>query len=443
MKNRFIIIIYCMAAALLTTCVHYTEDLFDRQAAERIAESLHTYRQLLTAQTNGWIVEYYPEKTQRYGGFNLYFRFDGDNVTICSEVDPAASATSTWSLGADMGPSINFDTYNAVLHYFSDPAIAQGGGLGLNYEGDYEFVVESGSENGFILRGKKTKNIICMTPLPANLSWNEYSQSLNEIDQNVIAPAYKMTVGGREISITKKGRNKVFALKWDEEEISAPFIVTPDGIKFYEPVGILGQSLQSFRYHADGDKIISDQNNAEISMLIVPLSNYFIDNLNFTDWYFKTDHIGPGLQSAWNTAKNNLLHYQISNQYYSFRLAFMWLGALSSSYPAGVSIGVWDEEENVVWGGTYVYELEAVNHECVKFNYDANRTSADGVNANLFSRAVSGFTITAFNGKTFTLVPDRDISNPKNVVRIDELILVDVENTDNWVKVSLEETLWP
>jgi len=425
---------------LKTSCVYYTENLFDKSAEERMTEALKTYRQLLTAQTNGWIVEYFPEKTRKYGGFNLYFRFEGDNVTIRSEIDPAVSATSAWSTGTDMGPTINFDIYNAVLHYFSDPGVPQGGGYGLNYEGDYEFVVISGSATEFVLMGKKTKNIIHMKPLPAGISADAYFQAIDEMDQNVIAPAYKMTVGSKEISIVRKGRTKVFALKInenDKETISAPFIVTTDGIKFYEPLTIDGKTLHVFTYQAAGDKIISDKGNAEISVVIVPLSTYFSDGLSFNDWYFKTENIGPGYLTAWNTAKNNLLNKQ-------FKLAYAWLGALGDDTPAGVSIGVWDDETRVVYVGTYAYDFEIVSNDRIKFNYNQAKTNAGGNVASYFSSAVSGFTINAFNGRTFTLVPDRDIiTNPKNVVRIDEITLVDVTNPNNWVKVGLEEVLWP
>ena len=441
MKNRFLIITY-LTTSLLAECAHDTEDLFDKSADERITESLKVYCELLTAQTNGWTVEYYPERTQKYGGFNLYFRFEGNHVTVQSEIDPDVSATSLWSTGTDMGPAINFDTYNAVLHYFSDPAMAQGGGIGLNYEGDYEFVVVSGTAAEFILMGKKTKNIIRMTPLPMNISVDEYFQSIDEMDQNVIAPAYKMIVGGKEISIARKGRTKVFALKInenDKETISAPFMVTPDGIKFYEPVTIDGKTLHEFTYQAAGDKMISNQGNAEISILTIPLSKYLIDGLSFTDWYFKTDNIGPEYLTAWNAAKNNLLDYQG----YRFRLAYTWLGALGEDYPAGISIGVWDEEDNVVYGGTYAYDFETVSDDRIKFNYNQTRTNADGINASFFSDAVSGFTVHAFNGQTFTIVPDRDITNPKNIVRIEEITLIDATNPNHWVKVGLEEVLWP
>ena len=434
MKNRIIILTYCMAASLLSSCVHVTEELFDRQAAERIAETLQTCRKLLTEQTNGWIVEYYPEKTQRYGGFNLHFRFKGEHVTIRSEIDPAASATSTWSTGTDMGPVIKFDTYNAVLHYFSDPAVPQGGGLGLNYEGDYEFVVESGSETEFILRGKKTKNIIRMTPLPANLSWEKYSQSLNEMDQNVIAPAYKMTVGGREISIVKNVGANAFTLKTGDATIFAPFIVTLTGIKFYEPITLLNKTLQVFTYHAAEDKMISDQGSSEISFDLVPLAKYFIDNLSTTNWYFSAENIAPGsaFETAWNTTKNSLENIDET-------LAFLWLGVIEPEYAAGISFASWDG--NVLYGGTFAYNFQTVSDEQIKLVYTGNRNA--GL-ANWYANNAPGFTsftVTAFNGKTFALEPDVDITNPKNMARIKEMKLTDVQNQDNWIKVVLEEKI--
>ena len=436
MKNRFLIITFSLTASLLTSCQPDTEALFDQPAAERMNESLRIYRELLTTQTNGWLVEYYPERTQKYGGFNLYFRFDGNNTTVQSEINPAVAATSTWSMGSDMGPTINFDTYNTVLHYFSDPELNQGGGRGLNYEGDYEFYVESGSENEFILRGKKTKNIIRMTPMPANISWNEYSGALRQMSQNVIAPAYKMTVGNSEISIVKGFRTNSFTLKSANETVSAPFIVTLNGIKFYEPVTIANETFQFFTFNDADDKIVSTAGNAEITFTPVTLSNYFIDVLEMTAWYFKTDDIGQGYRTAWNTAKSGLENY-------NFRLAFMCLGKLDSDFPTGINVGVWDEEEGVVWWSVYAYDFATPSGNQVRMNYNSERTGADGINANYFAPLLQGFTINAFNGRTFTLQTDVDMSNPKNMAQISEFTLIDGANQNNWVKLGLEETLWP
>lgn len=436
MKNRFFIITCCVAVSLLTSCVHDTEVLFNKPVAERIAESLQAYRELLTAQTNGWLVEYYPEKTRKYGGFNLYFRFEGDHVTVRSEIDPAISATSTWTMGTDMGPTINFDTYNKVLHWFSDPAIPQGGGYGLNYEGDYEFIVESGTASEFILRGKKTKNVIRMTPFE-NLSWEEYSQILKVTDQNVIAPAYKMTVGGKEVSIVKNVNANVFTLKTGDVTISAPFTVTLTGIKFYEPITILNETLQVFTYHATEDKMVSNQGNSEISFVYIPLSHYFVDYLNFTDWYFATDGIGTGFLPAWNAAKNALENEDGED------LLFMWFGALDPDYPVGISFACWDDENNAAWFGTYVYDFVIVSDNRVKLVYNSDRTIEDGINAKWYMSRLQNFTISAFDGKTFTLEPDVDITNPKNITKIQKLKLTDAANPDHWVTVGLETVIYP
>jgi len=436
MKNNQHIIITCCLAVFLSSCVHYTDPLFDKPAAERIAESLEAYRELLTAQTKGWIVEYYPEKTQKYGGFNLYFRFEFDYVTVRSEINPAASTTSAWSMGTDMGPTINFDTYNTALHFFSDPAIPQGGGRGLNYEGDYEFVVENGSHDEFILRGKKTKNIIRMTPLPAN-SWEEYSQSLENMKSNVMAPAYKMIVNGREISITKNIGANAFILNTGNATISAPFIITLSGIKFYEPITISNEKLQNFTYNAAEDKIVSENGKSEISFVLSPLSHYFVDHLPYTDWFFKTENIGPGLLPEWNTAKENL------ENNFNETLFVMWLGILLEDYPVGITFASWDYEVNRPWYGTYAYDFEIISDHQVKFVYNSARTRTDGINADYYASELQGFTIDAFNGKTFTLEPDIDITNPKNITKIQELILRDDQDSNHWVKVTLEEIIWP
>ena len=429
--------ITCLLAILPVSCVHHTDSLFDKPPAERIAESLEKYRDLLTAQTNGWIVEYYPEKTQKYGGFNLYFHFEFDYVTVRSEINPAASATSSWSMGTDMGPTINFDTYNAVLHFFSDLGIHQGGGRGLNYEGDYEFVVENGSEKEFILRGKKTKNIIRMTPLPANLSWEEYIQSLESMKSNVIAPAYRMMVNGREISIAKSFGVNSFILKSGGLTITAPFIVTLTGIRFYEPITFFSESLQVLTYNAAEEKLVSENSKSEISFVMLPLSNFFTENLPYMEWFLKSDNIGQGLLPAWNTIKSNLENNLNENLY------AMWLGRLLEDFPVGITFASWDYENDRPWYGTYAYDFYIINDNQIRFSYNNALTRTDGINAEYYAPELQYFTIDAFNGKTFTLEPDIDVSDPRNMTKIKEITLRDVQNSENWLKVILEEVIWP
>jgi len=437
MKNK-IIIACSLAALLLTACEPYTENLFDKPAEVRIAESLQTYRELLTAQTKGWLVEYFPEKTQRYGGFNLFFRFENEKVTVRSEIDPAASATSSWSMGTDMGPTLNFNSYNEVLHhYFCDPAVPLGGGYGLNREGDYEFVVMSGSETEFILMGKKTKNTIRMTPVPSNSSWDEYGNSIVDMRSNIIAPAYRMTLNNKEISIEKKVNANLFIFKTGGEIINAPFIVTLKGIKFYEPVKLLNVELSSFTWRPAEDNLVSNDGSAVISFIYTSLSNYFVNNLPTTDWFLKTDNIGPGLLPAWNAAKNAL------DKEDGERLFYMWFGSLGDEYPVGLSFACWDYENNTAWAGTYVYNFQIISNNQIKFVFNLASTNANGINANYYASRLQYFTIAPFNGKTFTLEPDVDISNPKNMTNIKNLKLIDTADSNNWLTIGLEEVRWP
>jgi len=437
MKNNTIIA--CSLAVLfLTACEPYTESLFDKPAGERIAESLQTYRELLTAQTKGWLVEYYPEKTQKYGGFNLFFRFENERVTVQSEIDPVISATSLWSMGTDMGPTINFNSYNEVLHHnFSDPAVPLGGGYGLNREGDYEFVVMSGSETEFILMGKKTKNTIRMTPIPANSSWDEYGKSIVNMRNNVIAPAYRMTVNNKEISIEKKINANLFIFKTGGQTINAPFIVTPGGIKFYKPIELLNVELSSFTWRSKEDNLISNDGSTVISFVFTSLANYFVDNLNTTDWFLGSDNIGPGLLPAWNAAKDALEEED------GEKLFYVWFGALGDDNPPGLSFACWDYENNTAWAGTYVYNFQIVSNNQIKLVFNSASTNANGINANYYASRLQYFMITPFNGKTFTLEPDVDISNPKNMTNIKFLKLIDTANANNWLTVGLEEVRWP
>ena len=436
MKNNMFITCF-LAALLLTTCAPCTENLFDKPTAERIAETIQTYRNLLTAQTHGWLVEYFPEKTQKYGGFNLFFLFENGQVTVRSETDPAASAASAWSMGSDMGPTINFDTYNTILHYFSDPEMNQGGGRGLNYEGDYEFCIESGSAEEFILIGKKTKNIIRMTPFPANSTWDEYGKSILNMRDNVIAPAYKMTVNNKEISIEKIINANLFIIKTGSETVSAPFIVTPGGVKFYSPIEFANVKLTSFTWRSAEDNMISNDGSTVISFVVTTLANYFVDNLLITDWFLKTDNIGAGLLPAWNTAKNALEEEDGETLFY------MWLGTIGDDHPPGLSFACWDYENNTAWSGTYVYNFQIIGNDQIKLVYNSAGTTADGINADYYLSRLHDFTIAPFDGKTFTLEPDTDISNPKNMAKITNLKLTDVTDANNWLRVDLEEARWP
>lgn len=101
----------------LYACTNEVDDLFDVPAQQRVNEELKACKQLLTSSENGWRLEYYPSANQSYGGYVMILKFTDKDVTVSSEItaSPTKSVTSLYSLKSDMGPTLNFDSYNRIL----------------------------------------------------------------------------------------------------------------------------------------------------------------------------------------------------------------------------------------------------------------------------------------------------------------------------------------
>lgn len=113
MKKTAIILFLVLAIpALLTSCLFDEEDLFDKSASERIEAAKQEAKTVLESAENGWHVRYFPSPTQEFGGYNLFFKFSEGSVTVASEIEsnPSITETSLYSLGEDLGVTLNFDT---------------------------------------------------------------------------------------------------------------------------------------------------------------------------------------------------------------------------------------------------------------------------------------------------------------------------------------------
>lgn len=143
--------------ALFTLCITSCSDeknIFDSSSANRMNAMLQQCKEILTGSENGWIFEYYPEDN-KYGGFRFYMVFSKQGeVSITAESpileSPGDQATSMYQIKGDMGPILSFDTYNHILHQFSDPNPD-----GLGYEGDYEFIILNVAKDKIELKGKR------------------------------------------------------------------------------------------------------------------------------------------------------------------------------------------------------------------------------------------------------------------------------------------------
>ena len=90
---------------------------------------------MLESAENGWHVRYFPSPTQEFGGYNLFFKFSEGSVTVASEIEsnPSITETSLYSLGEDLGVTLNFDTKNSLINYFVHPKNPDN--IGSTYKG--------------------------------------------------------------------------------------------------------------------------------------------------------------------------------------------------------------------------------------------------------------------------------------------------------------------
>lgn len=245
-KQKIFSVIGMLALMLLGACsLHEEENVFGDSSANRISEALKTYKEILTAPENGWIMQYYPSIGQSLGGYNLLVSFSKDGkVKVSGEVaDPEESVTSLYSLVQSSGPMLTFDSYNEIMHFFSEPL----SGLG----GEFQFTIMSATPEKVVLSGTKTRNIIVLVPMPKEQTWAKYLESVTKVQEDVFLGTFHMMVNGKEVGAVMQDFN-VFTFTYSGENASTdtqkiPFIYTDEGIRLYEPLTLNGVTMTNFK----------------------------------------------------------------------------------------------------------------------------------------------------------------------------------------------------
>lgn len=252
-KSAIILFLVLAIPTLLTSCLFDEEDLFDKSASERIEAAKQEAKAVLESAENGWHVRYFPSPTREFGGYNLFFKFSEGKVTVASEIerDPSTTETSLYSLGEDLGVTLNFDTKNSIINYFVHPRNPDG--LGSSYkglEGDYKFTVTETSAKKVVLRGIITGNYYILTPVPAGTDWASELETYRNNSEDMAFSSYSFVVKDKTYAASIVNRR--FTVKIDNETtLYAPFIYTKTGISFYEPIKIDGVSAQDFTFVDD------------------------------------------------------------------------------------------------------------------------------------------------------------------------------------------------
>ena len=120
MKKIYLILLAVLGMTV-TSCLMEEKELFDKTPAERMDSFLDEYHQLLASAENGWLLQYYPEEEQSYGGYAYVVKFTNSDATVWFQLDDDISTpvTSLYKMTPDDGPVLAFDMYNENLHYFA------------------------------------------------------------------------------------------------------------------------------------------------------------------------------------------------------------------------------------------------------------------------------------------------------------------------------------
>lgn len=264
MKNKITKYILLAFTCLgLQACLFQEDDIFEKSSANRAAENVAELQELLVNVPNGWKMEYYPGTDYSMGGITLLCRFDGNNVTLMSEVGSVKTASgkeasSLYKVTSEESTVLTFDSFNEFIHCFSEPIM----GMNTNLEGDYEFVYMGQEDNKIILQGRRYHNTMVMTPLTQGVNWKDYIGQLNLIEREAFLKTYSLMVGGQEVGNAVR-TSHLFSLTVEgQTSSSVPFIYTPEGIRFKDEITIQGKTVQNFVWNKEDMTFTSSDEEA-------------------------------------------------------------------------------------------------------------------------------------------------------------------------------------
>ena len=260
MKGLCCIAFFTFHSSLFTSCTPEVENVFGESAANRVAKDQSNYYAILEAQTEGWALDFYPSDRIE-GGVTYTACFKDGEVTMICEQDinntdiskkfpKGTEQTSTYQIISETGVLLTFDTYNPLFHYWSQPFKGHAKG----YESDYEFTFISASPDSVVLRGKRYGNKLCMYPLHESAA--DYVKKVTAMRTTLTAiPRKRAVVDGQTIPVTMA--YNLFSYDQNGTSHSVPFLYTPEGIRFYEPVMLNGVTVSQLTFDSSSQELRS------------------------------------------------------------------------------------------------------------------------------------------------------------------------------------------
>ncbi len=283
MKKIFnIMAMSLLGASAFVSCTPEVADVFDNSAAERTAEAQKMYTELLVADGGKWQMEYFTNSDEP--GYVYVMTFDkngsvmiaGENKYIAklTNVDATAPAygeeRSLWEVIVDNGPTLSFNSYNRVFHLFSNPEDVpdtEASEAGEGHLGDYEFTLMRYDGNKLYMTGKKHKIEIILTRLPQDVDDHTYLDEVVALSSKFFSPLIPnvyITLPNGARYLTQDGASLIMSMAPEANETrtkdqdadwisfveSHNAIITPEGLRFMEPITLYGTYEARLAYEA-------------------------------------------------------------------------------------------------------------------------------------------------------------------------------------------------
>jgi len=252
--------IFLILTLFFSGCLKEQENLFPESAAERLNNAISSADSTLINSANGWVLQYFA--TNESPGYPLLVKFNSNSEAVVAANNKLfgnqyTEAKSLFDVIGDNGPVLTFNTYNNVLHVFSNP---ENEPVGVGLGGDYEFIVLDRSDSLVHLKGKKSGTEITLNKLPEDMLWPDYFVEVNSIDSKLFGTEMLNFISGNDTIAAYNGASHIFKMldPVTGNSTDVPFIVTSEGIKFYSPFSLDGKNkVQTFYLNSDESKLIS------------------------------------------------------------------------------------------------------------------------------------------------------------------------------------------
>lgn len=282
------VLLYALLAVpafTLQSCLKDQEDTFDKNATERLDDYLDEAQKTLMNSEYGWIVDVYPGDNQEYGGFAVTAKFSKNDVTLGGELgsSPTLQISSLYQLKKDAGAVLSFDSYNDLIHVFSNPNSARYEA----YHGDFEFLIDSIGEDVVKVHGKRNRNTLYFRKLTKPMA-QYLTEQKNVINSFQITEAMG-NVNGKLVSLNINAGTATISQDGASESVA--FSYTDEGISFYKPVNMSGVTVSEMKFDATTQRLTAGNDNAVVL-------DRFVSDYENDDEAFQSALTIESLQSA-------------------------------------------------------------------------------------------------------------------------------------------------